>query len=89
MNQKTSKFIRERNLLITLTLFQLSTEQKSHFHMCTANCERTVTFSFVLSVVSYLLAPSYQCAKKVVSNSLGLVDFVNRLVNCVLNLMGK
>ena len=43
--------------------------------MCTANYERTVTFFFVLTVVSYLLAPSYQCAKKVVSNSLGLVDF--------------
>ena len=29
---------------------------------------------------------SVQCAKKVVSNSLGLVDFVTRLVNSVLNL---
>ena len=33
--------------------------------MCTANYERTHSF-FVLTVVSYLLAPSYQCAKKVV-----------------------
>ena len=46
-------------------------------------------FFFVFTVVSYLLAPSYQYARKVVSNSPGLVDFVNRLVNCVLNLIGK
>ena len=57
--------------------------------MCTANYERTVMFFFVLTVVSYLLAPSYQCAKKIVSSSLGLMAFVNRLVNCILNLMGK
>ena len=57
--------------------------------MSTANYERTVIFFFVLRVVSYLLAPSYQCARKVVSNSPGLVDFDNRLVNCVLNLTEK
>ena len=33
--------------------------------MCTANYERTVTFFFVLAVVSYLLAPSYKYARKV------------------------
>ena len=57
--------------------------------MSTANYERTVMFFFVLRVVSYLLAPRYQCARKVVSNSPGLVDFDNRLVNCVLNLTEK
>ena len=46
-------------------------------------------FFAVTVIVSYLLAPSYQCARRDVSNSPGLVDFVNRLVNCVLNLMGK
>ena len=33
--------------------------------MCTANYERTVTFFLVLTVVGYLLTPSYKCARKV------------------------
>ena len=37
---------------------------KNHFNMYTANYERTRSF-FVLTVVSYLLAPRYQCARKV------------------------
>ena len=47
--------------------------------MCTANYERTVTFflSLQLSVISWLPVISMQGK----SNSLGLVDFVNRLVH--------
>ena len=84
-----SKCIRERNLLITLTLFQLYL--KKIISICaqlTMNAQSCSFLFLQLSVISWLPVISVQ--KKIVSwSSLGLMVFVNRLVNCVLNLMGK
>ena len=48
-------------------------------------CQKIVTPEFFI-VLFFIRKGSTQCAKKVVSDSLGLVDFVIGLVNSVFNL---
>ena len=70
----------------TIDFIFIKTERDTSFRQVLVTVDLPAKFHYLKNSEIMKISVWYQCAKKVVSNSLGPVDFAIGLVNFVLNL---